>query len=149
MDFISRIDADTDPGAHLAPEQLPTIPCGRARQLGRGGMSASLGYGNYKAGFVSLKMSDWQVDDCRALHLREKRLGRLIVQANSQWDCSGAYNRGAYGPQDWEPEIPSKILVFWLSATDIPKGQAGIVEGFYGGWSIAPILSIGTDYRTR
>jgi hypothetical protein len=134
------------PGTTPCPGAAPTDPpCGAGGQLGTGvGMSASLGYGNYNAGFVSLKMSDWHGLTMQSNFTYGKALGTgSIVQATSQWTVPDAYNlRSAYGPQSWDRKFVYNL--FFVYQPPIYKGQHGIVGRVLGGWSIAPILSIGS-----
>ena len=134
------------PGTTPCPGAAPTDPpCGAGGQLGTGvGMSASLGYGNYNAGFVSLKMSDWHGLTMQSNFTYGKALGTgSIVQATSQWTVPDAYNlRSAYGPQSWDRKFVYNL--FFVYQPPIYKGQHGIAGRILGGWSIAPILSIGS-----
>jgi hypothetical protein len=107
-------------------------------------MSASLGYGNYNAGFVSLKMSDWHGLTMQSNFTYGKALGTgSIVQATSQWTVPDAYNlRSAYGLQSWDRKFVYNL--FFVYQPPIYKGQHGIAGRILGGWSIAPILSLGS-----
>jgi len=134
------------PGATPCPGSAPTDPaCGAGGQLGTGvGMSTSLGFGNYNAGFVSLKMSDWHGLTMQSNFTYGKALGTgSIVQATSQWTVPDAYNlHSAYGLQSWDRKFMYNL--FFVYQPPIYKGQHGIVGRILGGWSIAPILNMGS-----
>ena len=133
-------------GATPCPGSASTDPaCGAGGQLGTGvGMSTSLGYGNYNAGFVSLKMSDWHGLTTQSNFTYGKALGTgSIIQATSQWTVPDAYNlRSAYGLQSWDRKFIYNL--FFVYQPSLYKGQHGIPGRILGGWSIAPILSIGS-----
>jgi len=133
-------------GATPCPGSAPTDPaCGAGGQVGTGvGMSVSNGYGNYNAAFVSLKMSDWHGLTLQSNFTFGKALGTgSIVQATSQWTVPDAYNlHSAYGLQSWDRKFMYNL--FFVYQPPIYKGQHGIAGRILGGWSIAPILSIGS-----
>jgi hypothetical protein len=128
------------------PGAAPTDPpCGSGGQLGTGvGMSASLGYGNYNAGFVSLKMSDWHGLTMQSNFTFGKALGTgSIVQATSQWTVPDAYNlHSAYGLQAFDRKFLYNL--FFVYQLPWYKGQHGVIGRMVGGWSIAPILNMGS-----
>jgi len=134
------------PGSTPCPGSAPTDPaCGTGGQIGTGvGMSTSLGYGNYNAGFISLKMSDWHGLTTQSNFTYGKALGTgSIVQATSQWTVPDAYNlHSAYGLQSWDRKFIYNL--FFVYQPPIYKGQHGIAGRILGGWSIAPIVSIGS-----
>ncbi len=134
------------PGTSPCPGSAPTDPpCGAGGQIGTGvGMSVSNGYGNYNAGFVSLKMSDWHGLTMQTNLTYGKALGTgSIVQATSQWTVPDAYNlHSAYGLQSWDRKFIYNL--FFVYQPPLYKGQHGIAGRILGGWSIAPILSIGS-----
>jgi hypothetical protein len=134
------------PGAAPCPGSEPTDPpCGAGGQLGTGvGMSASLGYGNYNAGFISLKMSDWHGLTLQSNFTYGKALGTgSIVQATSQWTVPDPYNlRSAYGVQSFDRKFLYNL--FFVYQPPLYKSQRGIAGRILGGWSIAPILNIGS-----
>jgi hypothetical protein len=134
------------PGSSPCPGSAPTDPpCGAGGQLGTGvGVSTSLGYGNYNAGFVSLKMSDWHGLTAQSNFTFGKALGTgSIIQATSQWTVPDAYNlRSGYGLQSWDRKFVYNL--FFIYQPQIFKGQRGALGRVLGGWSISPILSIGS-----
>jgi hypothetical protein len=134
------------PGTAPCPGAAPTDPaCGAGGQLGTGiGMSASLGYGNYNAGFVSLKMADWHGLTMQSNFTYGKALGTgSIVQATSQWTVPDAYNlSSAYGLQSWDRKFLYNL--FFVYQPRWYRNQHGLIGRIVGGWSIAPILNIGS-----
>jgi len=134
------------PGASPCPGAAPTDPpCGSGGQLGTGvGMSTSLGYGNYNAGFVSLKMSDWHGLTAQSNFTFGKALGTgSIVQATSQWTVPDAFNlHSAYGVQSFDRKFLYNL--FFVYQPPLFKSQHGLVGRLLGGWSIAPILNMGS-----
>jgi len=134
------------PGNTPCPGSAPTDPpCGAGGQLGTGvGVSASLGYGNYNAGFISLKMSDWHGLTLQTNFTYGKALGTgSIVQATSQWTVPDPYNlHSAYGLQSWDRKFMYNL--FFVYQPPIYKGQHGIAGRLLGGWSISPILNLGS-----
>lgn len=133
-------------GSTPCPGAAPTDPpCGAGGQLGTGvGVSVSNGYGNYNAGFISLKMSDWHGLTAQSNFTFGKALGTgSIVQATSQWTVPDPYNlRSAYGLQSWDRKFIYNL--FFVYQPPIYKGQHGLLGRIAGGWSIAPILSLGS-----
>jgi hypothetical protein len=134
------------PGTTPCPGSAPTDPpCGAGGQLGTGvGVSTSLGYGNYNAGFISLKMSDWHGLTTQSNFTYGKALGTgSIVQATSQWTVPDAYNlQSAYGLQSWDRKFLYNL--FFVYQPSWHRSQHGLLGRIVGGWSIAPILSIGS-----
>ena len=134
------------PGAAPCPGGSPTDPaCGASGQLGTGvAMNTSLGYGNYHAGFISLKMSDWHGLTLQSNFTYGKALGTgSIVQATSQWTVPDAYNlHSAYGLQSFDRKFLYNL--FFVYQPPLFKSQHGVVGRLLGGWSIAPILNMGS-----
>jgi hypothetical protein len=148
--------SDLDNGDFIFPRSMMNTPfqgsnpctatyLGCGGQLSTGvGVDASLGYGNYNAMFVSLKMSDWHGLTLQSNLTYGKALGTgSIVQATSQWTVPDAYNlHSAYGLQSWDRKFVYNL--FFVYQLPIHKSQHGILGRIVGGWSIAPILSIGS-----
>ena len=134
------------PGTAPCPGSAPTDPaCGAGGQLGTGvGMSTSLGYGNYNAGFISLKMSDWHGLTMQSNFTYGKALGTgSIVQATSQWTVPDAYNlHSAYGLQSWDRKFLYNLFLVYQPRWY--RSQHGALGRIVGGWSIAPILNLGS-----
>jgi hypothetical protein len=125
----------------------PAVPtyCGANGQLNTGvGMNASLGYGNYNAGFISLKMSQWHGMTLQSNFTYGKALGTgSQVQASSQLTVPDAYNlHSAYGLQPWDRKF--LFNTFLVYQPSFYKGQHGLLGHIAGGWSFAPIITIGS-----
>ncbi|HXJ72755.1 MAG TPA: carboxypeptidase regulatory-like domain-containing protein, partial [Candidatus Dormibacteraeota bacterium] len=84
------------------------INCTVGTEIGCGGqtssgvaVNASLGYGNYNAAFVTLKMADWHGLTLQQNFTFSKALGTVnVVQASSEFTSVNPYNIGAgYGLQ--------------------------------------------------
>jgi len=103
-----------------------------------------VGYGNYNAAFVSLKMSDWHGLTLQSNFTFGKALGTgSIVQATSEWTVPDAYNlHSAYGLQSWDRKFVWNL--FFVYQVPFYKSQQGVVGRILGGWSVAPILSLGS-----
>ena len=123
---------------------VPTT-CGAQGQLTSGvGVNTSIGYGNYNALFVSYKMSDWHGLTMQSNFTWGKALGTAAtVQATSQFTATDPYNisRG-YGPQSWDRKFTYNL--FFVYEPPFYKGQPGALGHVLGGWTIAPILTIGS-----
>jgi hypothetical protein len=108
------------------------------------GMNTSNGYGNYNAGFVSLRMSQWHGMTLQSNFTYGKALGTgSEVQASSQLTLPDAYNiHSAYGLQPWDRKfVFNTFLVYQPS---IFKGQHGVFGRILGGWTFAPIVTLGS-----
>ena len=133
-------------GSTPCPGAAPGAPpCGAGGQIGTGvAMSTSLGYGNYNAGFVSLKMADWHGLTMQSNFTYGKALGTgSIVQATSQWTVPDAYNlHSGYGLQAFDRKFLYNL--FFVYQPRWYKSQHGVLGRMVGGWSIAPILNMGS-----
>jgi hypothetical protein len=149
-DAVWSLWSDLDNGAFTFPRSMmntpiPGNPLGQSGQLTSGiGMSVSNGYGNYNAAFVSLKMNDWHGLTLQSNFTFGKALGTgAIIQATSSWTVPDAYNlHNAYGLQPWDRKFLWNL--FFVYQPPFYKSQHGVVGRIVGGWSIAPILSIGS-----
>ena len=71
----------------------PVTPGGQPQLTSGVGMNTSLGYGNYNAAFVSLKMAQWHGLTLQSNFTFSKALGTgSEVQATSQFTVPDAYN---------------------------------------------------------
>jgi len=142
--------SDLDNGAFNFPRSMMNTPIagnplGQNGQLTSGiGMTVSNGFGNYNAAFVSVKMSDWHGLTLQSNLTYGKALGTgSIIQATSSWTVPDAYNlHNAYGLQPWDRKFMWNL--FFVYQPPIYKGQRGALGRVLGGWSIAPILTIGS-----
>ena len=125
------------------PINCPTgAEIGCSGQLTSGvGVNASLGYGNYNAGFVTLKMSDWHGLTLQQNFTYSKALGTVSnVQASSSVTVVDPYNIGAgYGLQPFDRKFVYNVLAVYQPP--FFKGQHGLKGRLLGGWSFAPIFT--------
>jgi hypothetical protein len=130
----------TKPGFNFANTMLNT-----AGQLSSGvGVNASVGHGNYNAGFVTLRMSDWRGVTLQSNLTYSKALGTgAFVQATSEYTVDTPYdiNEG-YGTQAFDRKYVYNL--FMVYQPPVYKSQAGVIGHLLGGWSLAPILSAGS-----
>jgi len=126
---------------------IPNTPgCfGANGQLTSGiGMNASVGWGNYNAGFITLKMSQWHGLTLQSNFTYGKALGTgSEVQATSAFTVPDAYNlHSAYGLQPWDRKF---LWNAWLVyQPSFYKNQHGLLGHIAGGWSFAPIVTVGS-----
>ncbi len=117
-------------------------PFGASGQLTSGvAVNASVGYGNYNAGFVTLKMADWHGLTLQQNFTFSKALGTVnMVQASSEFTSVDPYNIGAgYGVQPFDRKFVDNVLLVYQPP--FFQGQHGIVGHVLGGWSFAPIFT--------
>jgi len=120
-------------------------PFGGNGQLTSGvGENASIGYGNYNAGFVTLKMADWHGLTLQQNFTYSKALGTVsVVQATSGFTTVDPYNIGAgYGLQPFDRKFVYNV--FAVYEPPFFKGQHGMIGRLLGGWSFAPIFTAGS-----
>ncbi len=119
--------------------------CGANGQLTTGvGMNTSFGYGNYNAAFLSVRMAQWHGVTLQSNFTYGKALGTgSEVQASSQLTVPDAYNlHSAYGVQPWDRKF--LFNTFLVYQPPFYKGQHGLVGHIAGGWTFAPIVTIGS-----
>ncbi len=124
---------------------IPGQALGGSGQLTSGvGVNASVGHGNYNGGFVSLKMNNWHGITLQENFTYSKALGTgALVQATSEYTVNDPYNlNNGYGLQAFD----RKFVFNTFAMIEDPwyKGQHGIIGHIAGGWSLSPILAIGS-----
>jgi hypothetical protein len=120
-----------------------TLGC--SGQLSSGvGVNASVGYGNYNAGFVSLKSTDWHGITTQQNFTYSKALGTgAVVQASSELEPDDPFNLGEeYGLQNFNQKFIYNLFVVY--APPVFKGQSGFIGRALGGWNFSPILTAGS-----
>ena len=107
-------------------------------------MNASVGYGNYNAAFITLKMSRWHGLTLQSNFTYGKALGTgSEVQATSQFTVPDAYNlHSAYGLQPWDRKFLWNVWLVYEPS--FYKNQHGLLGHIAGGWSLAPIITVGS-----
>lgn len=118
---------------------------GCSGQLSSGvGMNTSFGYGNYNALFFSYKLSAWHGLSLQSNFTWSKALGTgSQVQATSQYSINDPFNYSrSYGYQPWDRKFMFNV---WFNYTPpVFQGQHGLAGHLLGGWTIAPILDVGS-----
>src|SRR5215469_12762318 len=142
--------SDLDNGNFNFPRSMmnspvPGTPFGGAGQLSTGvGMNASIGWGNYNAAFVTVKTSSWHGLTLQSSLTYGKALGTgSEVQATSQFTVPDPYNlHSAYGLQPWDRKFLWNVWTVYEPT--MLKDQHGLVGHILGGWSFAPIVTVGS-----
>lgn len=142
--------SDLDNGGFTFPRSMLNTPIagqafGGAGQMTSGvGVNASVGHGNYNGGFVSVKVSNWHNITLQENFTYSKALGTgALVQATSEYTVNDPFNlNNGYGLQSFD----RKFVFNTYALIDEPwyKGQQGLIGRLLGGWSLAPILAIGS-----
>jgi hypothetical protein len=127
------------------PGTTDPTPCGINGQLTSGiGVNASVGYANYNAGFVSLKMADWRGLTAQSNFTWSKTLSTgSVTQSTSAETAADPYNlRTGYGLAGFDRKFVYNL--FFVYQPPIYRGQHGIAGHVLGGWTFAPIFTAGT-----
>lgn len=142
--------SDLDNGGFTFPRSMLNTPIagqafGGAGQMTSGvGVNASVGHGNYNGGFASVKVSNWHNITLQENFTYSKALGTgALVQATSEYTVNDPFNlNNGYGLQSFD----RKFVFNTYALIDEPwyKGQQGLIGRLLGGWSLAPILAIGS-----
>jgi Carboxypeptidase regulatory-like domain len=133
------------PGTGPCPGSISPAPCGANGQLTSGvGVNASIGHGNYNAGFVSLKMTNWHNVTLQQNFTYSKALGTgAFVQATSQYTTNDPWNiDNMYGLQNFDRKFVYNV--FALIDDPYYKSQHGIIGHVLGGWTVSPIFAVGS-----
>ena len=107
-------------------------------------VNASVGYGNYNAGFASLKMADWRGLTMQSNFTWSKALGTgAVVQASSEYTPDDPFNLPLmYGRQGFDRKyIYNAFLVY---QPPFFKGQQGLMGRVLGGWTFGGVFAAGT-----
>ncbi len=142
--------SDLDNGGFNFPRSMLNTPIagsplGGQGQLSSGvGVNASIGYGNYNAGFASLKMSDWKGVTLQSNFTWSKALGTgAVLQATSADTTPDPFNlHTGYGLQEWDRTLVWNL--FFVYQPRWYKGQEGWKGHLLGGWTFAPIFAAGS-----
>lgn len=133
------------PGTGPCPGSTSTSPCGAGGQLSSGvADNMSIGYGNYNALFVTLKMADWKGLTLQSNFTWSKALGTdAVVQASSELTPNDPFNLGMnYGVQAFDRRaVETMFLVY---SPPFFTGQSGFLGRALGGWTFASTFSTGT-----
>jgi hypothetical protein len=133
------------PGTAPCPGSTSTAPCGASGQLSSGvAINASVGYGNYNAGFATLKTSDWKGVSMQENFTWSKALGTgAVVQASSSITPDDPYNLAEmYGKQAYDRKFVYTMFVVYQPP--FFKGQSGALGRVLGGWTFASVFAAGS-----
>ncbi len=152
---VWTIWSDLDNGAFNFPRSMMNTPVGSNCGQGTGfgcqgqltsgvGINASVGHGNYNAGFVSLKMADWNGVTLQSNFTWSKALGTgALVQATSEYTPNDAFDlNNMYGPQFYNRKFIYNA--FMVYSPPYYKGQQGAIGRVLGGWTFSPIFTTGS-----
>ncbi len=142
--------SDLDNGGFNFPRSMMNTPIagsafGSGGQLTSGvGDNASFGYGNYNAGFVSMRVNSWHGITFQQNFTFSKNLGTgAVTQSTSEYTVNDPFNlSNMYGVQN----INHKFVYNAYALLEEPwfKGQHGFLGRIAGGWSLAPIFAAGS-----
>jgi hypothetical protein len=145
--------SDLDNGGFNFPRSMLNTPlnCPTGAEIGCNGqlssgvgVNASVGYGNYNAGFVSFKVNDWHGLTLQQNFTYSKALGTgAFVQATSEYTPNDAFNlHNMYGVQNFDRKFVYNVYA--LYAPPLYRGQQGLLGRVLGGWSFSPIFTAGS-----
>ncbi|MGA8285964.1 MAG: hypothetical protein WB796_14520, partial [Candidatus Sulfotelmatobacter sp.] len=135
-------------GALSGPTMMNNINAaigGTSPQMSSGpGDNASTGYGNYNAGFASLKMADWKGLTLQSNFTYSKALGTgALVQATGGFTPDDPFNLGTmYGNQTFNRKFVYNF--FFVYQPPFFKGQSGLLGRALGGWTFSTVFSAGS-----
>src|SRR5215470_15446909 len=145
--------SDLDNGGFNFPRSMLNTPinCVAGTEIGCGGqmssgvgVNASIGHGNYNGAFVSFKMNNWHGITLQENFTWSKSLGTgALVQATSEYTVNDPFNlENGYGLQNFD----RKFVFNTFAMIEAPwyKTQRGAVGRLLGGWSLSPVIAIGS-----
>ena len=123
---------------------LPTALGANGQISGGVGVNASVGYGNYNAGFVTMRMTKWHGVTAQSNFTFSKALGTgAFVQATSEYTPNDAFDLSrTYGLQGFDRTFVFNQFIVW--EPEAFKNQHGLLGHVLGGWAIAPIFTAGS-----
>jgi hypothetical protein len=106
--------------------------------------NASIGYGNYNAGFVTIKMADWRGLTMQSNFTYSKALGTgAVVQSTSEYTADDAFNlQLGYGNQSYYRKFVYNF--FFVYQPPFYKGQSGFLGRALGGWTLSSVFTAGS-----
>jgi hypothetical protein len=153
-------DVNGNVGAFNFPRSLQSTPipgtCNGVTTVGCSGaftdgafQNASIGYGNYNAGFVSVRMADWRGATMQSNFTWSKALGTAAqAQSSSELSLLDAFNPGEqYGRQAWDRKFIYNV--FLVYQPPFFKGQSGFLGHALGGWTFSTIFAAGSGVPTQ
>jgi Carboxypeptidase regulatory-like domain len=124
---------------------VPGSSFGGSGQLTSGvAVNASVGYGNYNAGFATLKMSDWKGVTMQSNFTWSKALGTgALVQATSEYTPDDPFNLAEmYGRQSYDRKFV--YTMYMVYQPPFFKGQSGFLGRVLGGWTLGTVFATGS-----
>jgi hypothetical protein len=146
--YVWSIWSDLDNGGFNFPRSMQNTPIPGSTYGGQASsglaLNASIGYGNYNGGFITLVTQSWHGLLMHNNFTYSKALGTgAEVQATSEYTPNDPFDlRKMYGVQPFNRKfVFNSYLVY-----DEPffKGQQGLLGRVAGGWSLAPIFTSGS-----
>jgi Carboxypeptidase regulatory-like domain len=145
--------SDLDNGGFNFPRSMLNTPlnCVTGTEIGCGGqmssgvgVNASIGHGNYNGAFATLKMTNWHGITLQENFTWSRALGTgALVQATSEYTVNDPFDlHNGYGLQAFD----RKFVFNTVALIEDPwyKSQHGIIGHIAGGWSLSPVLAIGS-----
>ncbi|MGB9146602.1 MAG: hypothetical protein WCC14_12325, partial [Acidobacteriaceae bacterium] len=133
------------------PRTMMNTPILSSSTYGSGGQSssgiaenASIGWGNYNAGFLSFKTTNWHNLTTQSNFTWSKALGTgSAAQATSEYTVDDPFDVGKmYGEQEFDQRLVFNTYV--IATEPWFKGQNGLLGRAAGGWSFAPLFTAGS-----
>jgi hypothetical protein len=149
-DVMWNMWSDLDNGGFNFPRSMMNTPI-PGSAFGSGGqtasgvaVNASVGHGNYNAGFVSLKTADWRGLTLQSNLTWSKALGTgAEVQATSEYTTDDPFNLNEmYGRQPFDRKLIYNAL--FVYKPPFYKGQSGVMGRVLGGWTFSSVFTAGT-----
>ena len=112
-------------------------------------INGSGGIGNYNAGFVTLRMSDYHGVTLQQNFTYGKALGTGdVTQSSSSITEDDPFNlKEMYGPQSWDRKyIYNMFLVY---QPPYYRSQQGVLGRLLGGWNFSPVFAAGSGAPIR
>ncbi len=147
-------------GAFNFPRSLQSTPipstCNGVNTIGCSGaftdgafQNASIGYGNYNAGFVSVKTADWRGVTMQSNFTWSKALGLgAQAQSSSVLTALDPFNlQEQYGRQAWDRKFIYNVFLVYQPS--FFKGQSGFIGRALGGWTFSTIFAAGSGVPTQ
>jgi hypothetical protein len=137
--------SDLDKGGSAPGFNFPFSMMNTAGQMSSNvTMSTSTGHGNYNAGFITFKMSDWHGVTLQNNFTYSKALGTgAVIQATSQETAVDPFDLNhQYGPQAFDRKFVDAL--FLVYQPPYYRNQQGILGHVLGGWTFSPIFTAGS-----
>ncbi|MGD1082252.1 MAG: carboxypeptidase-like regulatory domain-containing protein [Candidatus Sulfotelmatobacter sp.] len=126
------------------PASISPVYGGNGQMSSGIALNASVGTGNYNAGFASVKIADWHGLTAQSNFTWSKALGEgALVQATSEYTAEDVFNlKQMYGRQGYDRKFVYNALLVY--SPPFYKGQSGWLGRIAGGWTFATIFTAGS-----